>query len=378
MPDTFRTSSRQRVACAFAGSRSDRIPFGDFCIDNRCAEAVLNRETPIHNPVMWLDRMAEGDWEGLVAQEAEDWVDLAVTVGLDWISVDANWPRPDLLPQKRGDYRWEWQGRTFTYDPDTRLMHNPESRGLPVEEEARRILSAPDPSPPCFDDEVFEVVKRVARQLDERGLDIPLAMRTHGSLSVHHRLELMALYPDAAERYFKRTVASAVAMGGKAIERGVSILTAGGHLGCNQTSLLSPNDFCRFILPVLQRQIRAYHRGGARVCVASGGCIWPFAEDFLVESGADGYVGIDTYAGMDLIRLRDQYGKQICLIGGVDSVHTLSRKSEGDVWEETRNTLEDFKDWPGFMLSSSNSIHNDVPPENFMAMVSAYRDFYGL
>ncbi|MBI2194392.1 MAG: hypothetical protein HYU36_20635 [Planctomycetes bacterium] len=370
-------TSHERVACALARGLPDRIPFGDFCIDNRCAEAVLGRPTPIHNPALWLDRLSEGDWDGLVAQEAEDWVELALNIGLDWISVDVNGQRPSVPPRKTAADEWEWLGRTYTFDPRTRLMHSQGGRSISLEEEARRILSAAEPPPPRHEKETLEVVGRVARRLAEKRLDIPLAMRTHGCLSVHHRLELMALYPDAAEIYFRRAAAPFRVQGVEAIAMGVSILTAGGHLGGNRTSLISPSDFRRFILPVLQEQVRAYHQRGARVCVASGGCVWPFAEAFLVESSADGYWGIDTYAGMDLVRLRDLYGRRVCLVGGVDSVHTLTRKRPSDVREETRRTLECFKDWPGFMLSSSNSIHNDVPPENFLAMVNAYRDFYG-
>ena len=48
------------------------------------------------------------------------------------------------------------------------------------------------------------------------------------------------------------------------------------------------------------------------------------------------------------------------------------------VREETLRALEWFKDRPGFMLASSNSIHNGVPPKNFLAMIEAHRNFYGL
>lgn len=55
----------------------------------------------------------------------------------------------------------------------------------------------------------------------------------------------------------------------------------------------------------------------------------------------------------------------------------FSHGSEQAVREETLRVLELFKDHPDFILASSNSVHNDVPPRNFMAMVAAYRDFFG-
>ena len=62
----------------------------------------------------------------------------------------------------------------------------------------------------------------------------------------------------------------------------------------------------------------------------------------------------------------------------MDSVLTLTQKPAAAVREETLRSLELFQDCPGFMLSSSNSLHDDVRPENFLAMIRAYRDFHGL
>lgn len=162
-------TSSQRVACAFARRRPDRIPFGDFCIDNRCAAGILGRATPIHNPVMWLDRLADGDWDGLVEQEAADWVDLARGAGLDWVSVDANWPRPAERPRKLGAHAWEWRGAAYTFDPATWLMQTsrPGGSAVAVEEEARRILASPDAPPAPPHGEAFAVARGVVRRVAE-------------------------------------------------------------------------------------------------------------------------------------------------------------------------------------------------------------------
>jgi hypothetical protein len=93
-------TSTERVIASFHRQPVDRIPLGDFCIDNRCAEHLLGRPTPIHNPAMWLDRLALDDWEGLVSQEYADSIELAIRAGLDWISLDANWERPATPPKR--------------------------------------------------------------------------------------------------------------------------------------------------------------------------------------------------------------------------------------------------------------------------------------
>ncbi|NQU11452.1 hypothetical protein HQ590_11715 [bacterium] len=369
-----------RVARALACEVADRIPFVEFCIDTRCAAAVLGRETPIHNEPLWLDQMAAGEWESLLDREAADRVDLAREAGLDFIAVDLNAPRSTERPAKKGAHEWQWRGRTITYDPATMLVSETRPDAPPVAPEAmaRRILAAESPVETRIDDSTFELVRRVLACRDALKLDLPVAMRTHGGMTVNEYLELIALFPAAAQRHFERESSRAIAWGTKAAALGVSILTAGGHLGASQTSMISPDHFRRFILPPLQRHIQMVHRAGAEICVATGGCIWPFADAFLVETGADGYWGIDTYAGMDLVRLRERYGGRICLIGGVDSVQTLTTATAAAVREETLRSLDLFRNCPGFMLASSNSIHNGVPPENFLAMIAAYREFSGL
>lgn len=94
-------TSRERIENAFNHKHCDRIPLGELVIDNRNAEALLGRKTPIHNVPMWLDRLSIGDWEGVVEQDAKDRVDLALEIGLDWISVDQNYSHSDLLPIKK-------------------------------------------------------------------------------------------------------------------------------------------------------------------------------------------------------------------------------------------------------------------------------------
>jgi hypothetical protein len=287
---------------------------------------------------------------------------LALNIGLDWFSVDTNCLPTAKLSKRKGS------------------SNGSKTTPASVEKRARKLLNAPPLPTPTLNDKSFEVVRQVADRLNKAELDIPLAMCTHGGMSVHIQdlLELVAIYPDAALIHFKNQAIRAAAIGAKAVENGISILTAGGHVGSNKSSLISPDDFRRCILPALKIHIDACHNIGAKVVVGSGGCIWPIADAFLLNSNTDGYFGLDTHAGMDLTRLHEEYGGRICLIGGVDSVLTLTRATETEVREETLNTLELFKNCKGFMLSSSNSIHNDVKPENFMAMIKAHRDFYGL
>jgi len=365
---------RDRINAAFDRRRCDRIPFGELVIDNRCAEAVLGRPTSVHNVPLWLDRMSEGDWDGLVAEEAEDRIELALEAGVDWVSVDRNYSR-NYRPVKTGENRWIQGDTVITNDPHTRIVTYSSEGPCDLDKYAEQVLRAEPPR--GIDDSTFEVIRRIRRRLEEMELDVPLVMRNY-TMSVQNHLELLAAYPESALAHFRLQTSTAILMGEAAAANEISVVGVGGHVGANRTSMISDEHYRRFLLPGIQRQVDAFHAKGTKVYIGSGGCIWPIAQAFLLDSGADAYAGMDTYAGMDLARLRDEYGDRLCLIGGVDSVHTLSRGTERDVRDETLSVLELFKDHPGFILASSNSVHNDVPPGNFLAMLSAYRDFHGL
>jgi len=367
-------TSRERIAAAFDRRVADRVPYGELVIDNRCAEALLGRETPIHNVPMWLDGLADGNWEGLAAREAQDRIDLALEAGLDWISVDQNYPAGFRPRRMRECNRWRCGNTLLTYDPCTMITYSSADRPADLDQYAGEVLRAEPPSD--IDENTFEVIRRIRQRLAEMQLDLPLVMRNY-TMSAQYHLELLACYPASALAHFRQMTAMAILIGTRAIAEGISVLGVGGHVGGKGTSLLSDAHYRQFILPGVREQIAAYHALGARAYIATGGCIWPIADAFLVESGADAYAGIDTFAGMDLDRLWERYGHAVCLIGGVDSVETLCHGAPAAVRAETRAALDQFADRPGFMLASSNSIHNGVPPANFLAMVRAYREYSG-
>jgi len=80
---------------------------------------------------------------------------------------------------------------------------------------------------------------------------------------------------------------------------------------------------------------------------------------------------------MDIGLIKEKYGDRIALVGNIDCGYLLSQAPVEEVREVTRKTIETVKPGGGYMLSSSNSIHSSVKPENFMAMVETLRQCGG-
>jgi uroporphyrinogen decarboxylase len=139
---------------------------------------------------------------------------------------------------------------------------------------------------------------------------------------------------------------------------------------------MSPRHFREFILPGLARCVDAAHAAGAYVVKHSDGNIMQVL-DMIVETGIDALNPLEPAAGMDIGLLKERYGKRIALIGNIDCGYVLSQAPVEAVRRVTRETIRKAAPGGGFCLSSSNSIHSSVRPENYMAMIETWREERG-
>lgn len=86
-----------------------------------------------------------------------------------------------------------------------------------------------------------------------------------------------------------------------------------------------------------------------------------------IELGIDALQPFQTNCN-DIKMIKEKYGDQICIIGGIDCV-TLAFGEPEDVIRETKEALEYLAPGGGYVAGSSHSIQDDIPPENYMAML---------
>jgi uroporphyrinogen decarboxylase len=78
---------------------------------------------------------------------------------------------------------------------------------------------------------------------------------------------------------------------------------------------------------------------------------------------------------MDLKDVKERYGHRICLLGSVDMRYVLPFGNEEDVRKEVRRCIDSAGKGGGYILTSSNSLHSDVKPENIFFMVDEARRY---
>ena len=79
--------------------------------------------------------------------------------------------------------------------------------------------------------------------------------------------------------------------------------------------------------------------------------------------------------GMDLAEVKEKYGDRIAVKGNVDCAHLMTFGEPDEVVEATKTALKKGMPGGGFILSSSNSIHSAVRPENYAAMLQTLQEY---
>ena len=160
----------------------------------------------------------------------------------------------------------------------------------------------------------------------------------------------------------------------RAIKAGADIVMLGDDYAYNQGPLISPIHFKEFIFPRLKKMVDVIHETGAYCIKHSDGNIMQIL-DLIIETEIDGINPIDPIAGMDIQKIKKMYGNIVCIVGNIDCGDLLTSGAQEQVVEAVKECISKASPGGGHILSSSNSIHSGVKPENFLAMVETAKNF---
>jgi len=157
----------------------------------------------------------------------------------------------------------------------------------------------------------------------------------------------------------------------------IDIFFIGNDFGSQTGPLIGPDLFEEFLLSPLKRLIDLGHRFGHKVMLHCCGSI-SILLPLLIKAGLDGIHALqpDCY-GMDLSKLKKDFGDKILLNGGIDSKRVLINGNTDYVREETKKVLDIMAPGGGYVAGASHDyILEETPFENVLAMfdtISEYR-----
>ncbi|MBN1261264.1 MAG: hypothetical protein JXB35_11365 [Anaerolineae bacterium] len=137
-------------------------------------------------------------------------------------------------------------------------------------------------------------------------------------------------------------------------------------MGYKNRQFFSMRTYRKLLKPVHQRAIDWAHAKGIRARLHSCGDINPFVPE-LIGMGLDGLNPLEVKAGMDPIHLKQTYGDDVLLHGGINAVLWDDREA---IEAEMRRVTPVLKQNGGYIFSSDHSVPSSVSLENFRHIVN--------
>ncbi len=140
-------------------------------------------------------------------------------------------------------------------------------------------------------------------------------------------------------------------------------------MGYKHSQFFSLKTYREILKPFHKRACEWAHERGMKAMLHSCGDVNPFIED-LIEIGVDCLNPLEVKAGMDPIHIKQNYGDQLVIHGGVNAV--LWDKPEA-IMAEMEKVIPILKEGGGYIFASDHSIPASVSFDDFSQIVGHYK-----
>ena len=140
--------------------------------------------------------------------------------------------------------------------------------------------------------------------------------------------------------------------------------------------MIGPTQVREYLQPYYRRVWDLLSQRGTRIFnLDSDGNILPII-DLLLEGGVNTIHPMEPAAGMDVVALRERYGRRLAMLGGIDKF--VLRGSKADIRRELEYKMQPAMQQGGMVFGLDHRIVNGTPLENYRYYVSLGRELLGL
>jgi uroporphyrinogen decarboxylase len=154
------------------------------------------------------------------------------------------------------------------------------------------------------------------------------------------------------------------------LEAGVDVVYDGDDVGAQNTMILSPSLWRKFLKPRYRLLSDLIHSKNKYFFFHSDGWIEPIVQD-LAEIGVDILNPVQPET-MDPVRIREMCGSRMAFEGTLSIQRTLPFGSVEDVRKEVGKRIRELGS-TGLILGPSHSLQPDTPLENILAIYDAVK-----
>ncbi|MFH1539981.1 MAG: uroporphyrinogen decarboxylase family protein [bacterium] len=137
--------------------------------------------------------------------------------------------------------------------------------------------------------------------------------------------------------------------------------------------MMSPAQFADYVGQYYKEIVDHAHKKGLKAIKHSDGVLNSLIPA-IIDAGFDGIHPIQPQC-MDIGETKREFGDRLCIVGNIDCANLLVFGTPDDVRRSVKETIAVAAPGGGYIISSSNTIHPGVKPENYIAMVEAARKY---
>ena len=344
-------NGRDRFLTALKGGKPDRVSIFDFFGSPKFIKRLTGYK-PLH-------------------YRAEDIIECSLKFGFDGAYIayggvkgyNAKKIRDDTLNQNcyRDDWGTVYRKSNFSWPIDAPIDY-------PIKDwHDLKKYSMPDP-------ELMERMDEINRAQELAGNKTAIVGGIHGPLTVATLLcgfdnLFIKIIDDPnfvkevfkiGTEYFKVAVKRMTASG-------IDAICVSDDLGSDTAPFFSPKHFKTLLYPFIEELFHEISVNNVPFFMHCDGNI-NLLLDNLVSLGINGLHPIQRQSGMSIKDIRKKYGNRICVIGNVDSSHTLVSGGKSEIIRETLEALRDGAGDGAMILASDSDIRDEIPFENIELM----------
>jgi uroporphyrinogen decarboxylase len=140
--------------------------------------------------------------------------------------------------------------------------------------------------------------------------------------------------------------------------------------------LMSAKMWRKYILPRHKRLNQVIKSYGLKIMYHSCGAISSLISPLVQEMGIDVLNPLQPRAaGMDMVKIKTEFGGKIAFHGGIDLQRTMVTGSPDEIREEVEERIRVLGSGGGYICTTAHQIQADAPLQNIVALYSAPRNF---
>jgi uroporphyrinogen decarboxylase len=350
---------KERFKNALLLKEVDKLPHGEQMIHDELLAKIL------HQPLERDHDNALSKWmkETLEPENFERHKRVRELLNFDWVHLFPIEPNVETKQPENGKIvaRDIW-GQTLHITPQSFEIAE---RPINTVEQLRKYQFPP------VDQFIFDDITKWANETDfwiTTQIDTGL-FKASQLIGFREYMEYTYDYPNEIHGFMEKFVDFQKQLVDRLLDAGADSIWFSNDHAYNDGPFISPKHLWEFDFQYTKQLVEYVHSKGYLANFHSCGYLEK-SLPLIVDAGVDSLHAIQPSAGNDIIKYKQEYGKDICFIGNFDMDYLMPQGSVYEIDAHARHLIENLfeNERTGYILATCNMLNNDQPVENALIL----------